>query len=180
MRKSTAKRRRPLLPHRISHLTHLWQQARSLPCWNGKSWIRISVLEVWQRFNERAGSVSTMAPHREWKTENAMRHLECLVKILRKTIPIVFLWAKWGTDSALGWGQQMPESIPRMAGYSGNICHCPLWVLRGGNQTSSALCRLTHSQICKPLLCFCTSDPPSCVYGDIFMVKMPYYRCTAS
>lgn len=176
MRKSSAKRWRPLLPHWISHLTHLWQQARSHPRWNWKSLIRIAVLKRWQRSNEQAGSVSTTAPHCEWKAGNATRHLKDLAKILR--MGIVFLWAKWGTDSAPGWGQKMPESTSTMAGYSGNICHCPLWVSRERTQTPSALCRPTHSQICNPLLCFCTSDLPP-VPMDIFMVKMPFYRCTA-
>lgn len=95
-------------------------------------WRAWSVYQCWRRGCDLMSGRAAWAKHRVashhcWNTRDVMRHLRYLAKILE--MGNIFLWAKQDTDSAPGWGQQVPGTSPRTAGCSGDICHCPPWML---------------------------------------------------
>lgn len=105
-----------------------------------------------------------------------MRHLRYLAKILK--MGSIFLWAKWDTDSAPGWGQQVPGNSPSTAGCSGDICKC--W--DGGNQTTPPPWALPPT----PPNLYMTSLLPHvwlslpCVYGHVYGRSEVMSHTTAS
>lgn len=162
MWKSRAKKWRPLLPHGMSHLTHLWWQARSHPRWN---WKNLMEYQCWRCGWDLMSGQTGWAPWHLILSD----HREC-----NQPPQVSCQDPQDGNCFPLGKVRHWPCSRMRAADArerpqdGWNICHCPLWVLRGGNQTPSALCTPTHSQIFQQLLCFCISAPLSCAYGHIY------------
>lgn len=82
--------------------------------------------------------------HHYWNARDGMRHLKYLAKILETRS--VFLWAKWGTDPAPGWGQQVPGNSPRREAAVGAFVAVPhdSW-RRGRSNCTSSLSSAPHT-----------------------------------